>query len=84
MVDKRAGAVLFPNKKKSGPNAPDYTGKVTLDEDLITFIQATFDKTGDMVELDLAGWKKTSSNGSTFLSLAVKPPRERQREDAPF
>lgn len=77
MNEKRAGGVLFSNKKPNmGANAPAYTGKLTLDAELVEYIQKKFDGGEDFVELDLAGWKKTSSKGTTFLSLSVKPGYE--------
>lgn len=83
---------LFQNKVKKSPKAPDYRGDVLLDLTALGCGQGT-------VKLELAGWKKTSQKGTTFLSLKVSVPQERSEggykaprptqqygddEDAPF
>lgn len=65
---------LFSNTVKKNPKAPDYRGDVLLDLSTLGLGQGR-------VKLELAGWKKTSSKGNTFLSLKVSLPRE--REEAP-
>ena len=95
--NKRVGGALFKNAKKTSQNAPDYTGSMTLDADLIVYIMDKFNAGEEMVDLDLAGWKKKSGKGIDFLSLSVKPKRQmearngngqgrqqRYQDDSPF
>jgi uncharacterized protein (DUF736 family) len=49
---------LFKNDRKSGDKDPDYKGSAV-------------DTNGN--EFWLSGWKKTSSKGTTYLSLSMKP-----------
>ena len=56
------GGVLFKEKTKKTDRAPDYRGRLTVGG----------------IEYDLAGWRKTDKNGDAFLSLSVRPPRERR------
>lgn len=62
---KPGTGALFQNNRKEQDSHPDYTGNGL---------------TPDGVAFDLAGWKKKDKNGNTFLSLSIKPPRERQEE----
>jgi uncharacterized protein (DUF736 family) len=47
---------LFQNKEKKSENFPDYSGSIRIDGR----------------DLWISGWRKTSSNGTQFLSLAFK------------
>lgn len=76
---------LFANKVKKNPKAPDYQGDMTLD------LAALGIGTGK-AKLRLAGWKKTSQKGTTFLSLSIQKFEERDKpqqsedpdQDIPF
>jgi uncharacterized protein (DUF736 family) len=58
---------LFRNQdKEEGSDQPDYTGYVMIDG----------------VRHRLAGWKKTSKAGSTFLSLKVEAAKDEARQPA--
>jgi uncharacterized protein (DUF736 family) len=60
---------LFAQRVKRNPKAPDYTGDIDVDLSLLGLGDQQF-------KLRLAGWKKTSAAGNTFLSLRVELPRE--------
>jgi uncharacterized protein (DUF736 family) len=47
---------LFQNKEKKSENFPDYSGSIRIDGR----------------DLWISGWRKISSNGTQFLSLAFK------------
>lgn len=47
--------VLFVNDRKERDNQPDYTGRLTMNGQ----------------DWRIAGWKKTSNSGSTYLSLKI-------------
>jgi|CryBogDrversion2_4_1035264.scaffolds.fasta_scaffold15832_2 uncharacterized protein (DUF736 family) len=70
---KPNSGVLFSNKVKKSPKAPDYQGDITIDTRL-------FKQEDGLIKVSLGGWKKTSSNGNTFLSLAASVPYQK---DAP-
>ena len=60
---------------KSKPNSPDYFGDVTLSfrellgPDWLAILEASDGK----VKLKKSGWKKLSTKGNTFLSIAFQP-----------
>jgi uncharacterized protein (DUF736 family) len=83
---------LFANKEKKSPKSPDYQGDILID-------LATLEASKGVVKVRIAGWKKQSASGMTYLSLAVdtfKPktaqeqPRQRaasvadEQDDIPF
>jgi len=83
---------LFANKEKKSPQSPDYQGDILID-------LATLEASKGVVKVRIAGWKKQSASGLTYLSLAVdtfKPkaaqeqPRQRaasvadEQDDIPF
>ena len=79
---------LFKNEKRSGKQ-PDYRGDLCIGDDVILHIVKAH-KAGEDVMVQLAGWKKVSSGGKTYLSLSVskpfvkdgeKKPREEEKED---
>jgi hypothetical protein len=57
---------MFRNDRKQGERDPDYRGTIV-------------DPNGN--EYKLSGWKKTSSKGVTYLSLAMTPKTETARND---
>lgn len=66
---------LFANKVKKHPKSPDYSGDLLIDV-------STLEVNGGVATVKLAGWKKTSSTGSTFLSISIdtfKPDPNRAR-----
>lgn len=56
--------VLFAELDKKTEKSPDYTGKIDINGK----------------EMRLAGWKRQSKNGTTFLSLAVSEFTETQKD----
>lgn len=51
---------LFINEKKTSDKQPDYNGNVLINGK----------------KMQIAGWKKQSKSGSTFLSIQISEPRE--------
>lgn len=77
---------LFHQKVKKNPKAPDYTGELLIDLDVL-------EVKNNKVKVRIAGWKKTSEKGTTYLSLNVdtfkpkseeQPHAEVQDEEDPF
>lgn len=66
---------LFANKVKKHPKAPDYQGDILID-------LGSLEVKNNQVKVRLAGWKKTSDKGTTFLSLSVDTykPKEQQSQ----
>jgi|CryBogDrversion2_7_1035282.scaffolds.fasta_scaffold04636_5 hypothetical protein len=65
---------LFINKIKKHPKAPDYQGDLLIDPKQMTLENG-------LMKIKLGGWKKTTSKGIVFLSLAVdtyKPKEQSQ------
>ena len=48
---------LFQNKEKRSENFPDYSGSLRIDG----------------VDWRVSGWRKTSKDGTPWLSLSIKP-----------
>jgi len=57
--DNNMKGVLFSAKSKKSEKSPDYDGKININGK----------------DWALAGWKRTSQKGATFLSLKVSEPR---------
>lgn len=68
---------LFANKVKKHPKAPDYQGDILID-------LGSLEVKNNQVKVRLAGWKKTSEKGTTFLSLSVDTykPKEQQAQQS--
>lgn len=58
---------LFSTSVKLTPNSPEYYGDVTLDLDALNASR------GGKIKLRMSGWKKLSTKGNTFLSIAFQP-----------
>jgi uncharacterized protein (DUF736 family) len=82
---------LFVNNKKQSDKAPDFSGTLTVGDDVAKLIK---DSAGP-VQVRIAGWKKVSSNGNSWLSLSVSPVsaekkpfktsnRRNENDDAPW
>lgn len=61
------GGALFSKQTKTHPKASDYFGEIAINMKDKTNVHMD----GDLLIVKLAGWKKTSKNGRTFLSLSV-------------
>lgn len=58
---------LFFNQKKSSDKAPDFTGTLTIGEELAELLR----RSPGSVQFRLAGWKKVTSTGNNWLSISV-------------
>lgn len=89
MPDYPPSGALFTNTRKTSDKHPDYTGSLEISMDVLKVLVEQA-KSGQSIKMDIAGWKKTSKAGKTFLSiLANKPYEKKQQEsssfdDAPF
>jgi len=77
---------LFTNSRKTKDTQPDYRGNLEISKDLLK-IMIEQAKAGEKINMDIAGWKKTSKTGTSFLSLKADKPykkEEKSSEDTPF
>jgi hypothetical protein len=73
----RINASLFKNDRKEG-NQPDYTGPGSVSKedfmaiaDQVTSGRFNSDDRGN-IKIKVAGWKKTSAGGKSYLSLSIQ------------
>ena len=71
---------LFATKAKTNPKSPDYVGSMKID--LKTLVV-----NDGIVDIKLAGWKKPTKAGNSFLSISVdtfvpKPQGEQSEKPA--
>lgn len=69
---------LFAQQEKRSENAPDYTGNIIVGDEVVDHIK----KSGGMVKLRIAGWKKTAKTGNVYLSLSVSLDTPKQATPA--
>jgi hypothetical protein len=67
---------LFANKEKKSPQSPDYQGDILID-------LATLEASKGVVKVRIAGWKKQSASGLTYLSLAVDTFKPKSAQEQP-
>lgn len=73
---------LFVNEKKSAPNQPDLRGSVHVDKVLL---ENLINKSkGNLVEIALSGWNKTSAKGNAFISVAASEPYIKPQQKQPW
>lgn len=73
---------LFTNEKKSKNTQPDYTGNLELSDDVVNDLVDQMQRGIAKPKIDLAGWKRVSKNGRTFLSVIGNVPYERKQNGA--
>jgi hypothetical protein len=74
MAEYKNSGALFHQAVKKNPKAPDYSGEIILT--LRDFIE----EPDGTIKVRLAGWKKQSKSGSTFLSLSGSAPLQKTDE----
>ena len=65
---------LFKANNKTNDKAPDYSGSIDVDEDLMTLVQAGHEK------IQLSGWLKTSKSGKKYISIRVSAPYNKENK----
>lgn len=73
MTEYVNSGTLFSNKVKKNAKSPDYFGDATLDLSALGIGSGKH-------KIKLSGWKKTSSKGTSFLSLSISKFEDRQAE----
>ena len=86
MANPAINASLFKNERKESQNQPDFTGPGSVTPENLKALyeaavggQAVFDDKGN-IKIRVAGWKKESAKGVTYLSLSIQ--LEQPRPDA--
>ena len=72
---------LINNYQKKQENHADFKGSVYIDKDLL--IELVKNRTSELVEIKLAGWKKLDKNGKPCVSLQIDTWKPQERQDAP-
>lgn len=73
---------LFTNSPKKADSHPDVRGSVHVDK---TLLENLINKSkGNLVEIALAGWNKTSAKGLNYVSLAASEPYVKPEEKMPY
>ena len=70
---------IFNNNYKKHDKAPDFKGSIKLDKDML--IELVKNRTSELIEIKLDGWKGLDKNGKPWVSLKVdtyKKPEEQQ------
>ena len=68
---------MFVNKYKKHPKAADFRGSLFVDKDLL--IEIVKNRTSELVEIKLDGWKGVTKDNQPWISLSVdtyKKPEE--------
>lgn len=64
--DNKNRGALFQNDKKGNEKAPDLTGKITI-----------VSPDGEVFDMWVSAWMKTSQKGDDFISLALSEPKDK-------
>jgi hypothetical protein len=78
MANPAINASLFKNDRKESANQPDFTGPGSVTPDNLKALYeaavngtAVFDENGS-IKIRVAGWKKESASGRTYISLSLQ------------
>lgn len=83
MPDYPPSGALFTNTRKTSDKHPDYTGSLEISMDVLKVLVEQA-KSGQPIKMDIAGWKKTSKAGKSFLSILANKPYEKKQESSSF
>ena len=72
---------LINNYNKTAETHADFKGSIYIDKDLL--IELVKNRTSELIEVKLAGWKKLDKNGKPCVSLQVDTWKPQERQDAP-
>ena len=64
---------LFPVKQKRSDNSPDFTGNITIADDVLDYILREA-QNGNEVQLEMSAWLRISRNNTNFTSLKINIP----------
>ena len=67
---------LFTSKDKKSERSPDYDGNLEIGPDTLRYLVQQAKASKDTT-IRIAGWKKQGKTGTTFLSLKLSVPQER-------
>jgi uncharacterized protein (DUF736 family) len=70
----RDGGAFFANNKKQSQNQPDYRGELRLSREVVENLNQQIASGVQNPAIELAGWKKVSNSGTTYISLSGKKP----------
>ena len=64
---------MFTREKRS-QNSADMSGDFTISGDVLDYILREYENGNRSVSLEIAGWKRRSSNGGQFMSVKIQTP----------
>lgn len=70
----REGGAFFANNRKQKDTHPDYRGELRLSKEVVEGLVEQISQGVQFPAIELSGWKKTSNNGTVFISLSGKKP----------
>lgn len=70
----REGGAFFANNKKQSQNAPDYRGELRLSPEVVQALNDQIQSGVQFPAIELSGWKKTSGNGTVYISMSGRKP----------
>lgn len=82
----REGGAFFANSRKQNEKQPDYRGEIRLSPEVVRELVKQMENGVQFPMIELSGWKKTSNNGTTYISMIGKKPykpNEPQPRNAP-
>ncbi|HPV30733.1 MAG TPA: hypothetical protein PLT30_14805 [Deltaproteobacteria bacterium] len=68
---------IFKSTTKKEAHHPDYRGSISINRETIEKLME--DATGEFIEVELSGWRKTDKNGHAFISVGIGDLMERVR-----
>lgn len=79
MSDYPPSGALFLQANKRSKKAPDYSGSLELSKEVFKYLLDEA-KAGRPIKMDLAGWKRQSKSGTTFLSIMANKPYVKEQK----
>lgn len=83
MADYPPSGALFVNDRKQSDKHPDYTGTLEISMDVLKVLVEQA-KSNQPIKMDMAGWKKTSKAGKSFLSIRADKPYKKEEKSSSF
>tara|TARA_R100000544_G_C2227415_1_gene61877 strand:+ start:8962 stop:9270 length:309 start_codon:yes stop_codon:yes gene_type:complete len=80
----QSDGAIYTNNFKDNDKKPDWTGKVTLDKNLLKALVEKV-KSGEEAEMRVALWDRTSKNGNDYkyARLDIPQPQRQQAQTSP-
>ena len=79
-VQRPNSGTLWTNKYKKHEKASDFKGSIHIDKDML--IDLVKNRTSELIEIKLDGWKGKDKNGNPYINIKIDTwkPQEKQVE----